>query len=139
MRPVGAFMTVIGMISLLVTASVASLNAASAAAITTADLYAICGKSDGASQAACKFYVLGAAEGAEISWMSGQRRPLFCVPSGVTSITLAHAFIQSAALQSVDRPDVGGVSAVATVLYALEHEYPCERAAETSSPTHNSH
>jgi hypothetical protein len=118
---------------LLLIAVAAPLHSAFAVTVTTADLYSMCGKSDDNSQVACKFYILGAAEGAEISWMSGQRRALFCIPNGVTSVSLAHAFTQSVAVQSVDRPDVGGVSAVASVLYALEHSYPCDTSPEQSA------
>lgn len=96
-----------------------------AASLTTAELYAMCGKPDDASQAACRFYILGTAEGAEISWLSGQRKPLFCVPDGVTSLAMERAFVTSVAQRALDHPELAGVSAVASVLFAFEHQFDC--------------
>lgn len=112
---------------------------ASAAGLSTAALSQMCGKQEPTSQLACQFYVLGAAEGAEISWMSGQRRALFCIPDGSSTGTMATAFLRHAQATMADRPEAGGVSAVATVLAALEKSFPCSEVSQSVSAVSGGH
>jgi len=101
---------------------------ARAHSIMTLDLYRLCSSPEPGSQSACRFYILGAAEGATASWLTGPRMPLFCIPDGASSEDLRLTFLHGADREAAERPTVGGISAVATLLYAFEHAYACKEA-----------
>jgi hypothetical protein len=120
-------------ITLGVLISVLLLKVAIAAPITTADLYGICSASDSASAVACRFYVLGAAEGAEASWQEAGAKPLFCIPNTATSTELSSAFEQALKRDIMSHPEIGSLSAVSTALFSFESAYPCGNTKHASA------
>jgi hypothetical protein len=100
-------------------------GAAHAASITTADLYGICGAKDPASAVACRFYILGAAEAAEVTWLDEGAKPLFCIANTVTSAELAAGVENNVNTDIVSHPEIAGVSAISSVVSTLGKLYPC--------------
>jgi hypothetical protein len=109
----------------LVVACAAYAGSARAASITTADLYGICGSKDPASAVACRFYILGAAEAAEVTWLGVGAKPLFCIANTVTSAELAAGVENDVNSHIVSHPEIAGVSAIASVVSTLGKLYPC--------------
>jgi hypothetical protein len=71
--------------------------------------------------------------------MAGQRRALFCIPDGSSTGAMATAFFRHAEAEMADQPDAAGVSAVATVLAALEKAFPCSDASQSVSAVSSHH
>jgi hypothetical protein len=100
-------------------------GAAHGASITTADLDGICASKDPASAVACRFYILGAAEAAEVTWLNEGAKPLFCIANTVTSAELAAGVENDVNTDIVSNPDIAHVSAIASVVSTLGKLYPC--------------
>ena len=95
------------------------------ASISTANLYGICASTDPGSAVACRFYVLGAAESAELTWQEIGAKPLYCISNTVTFIDLATAIRNDIKTDLALHPDVAALSAVSSVITSLQKLYPC--------------
>jgi len=98
---------------------------ARATSITISDLNGICGSKDPASVVACRFFILGAAEAAEVTWQGLGATPLFCISNTVTSADLATNVENNVNANIVSHPEIAGLSATSSVIIALGRMYPC--------------
>jgi hypothetical protein len=100
-------------------------KAAHANSITISDLNGICGSKEPASVVACRFYILGAAEAAEVTWQEVGATPLFCISNTVTSADLATSVENDVSANIVSHPEIARLSATSSVITALGKIYPC--------------
>jgi hypothetical protein len=114
-----------------------STFAQDAAQMTLGDLYKLCTSSNGGDKLACRFYILGVFEGAQLAGASVQDKSgifheakdkLFFVPEALTStameLTVKLKMGEDLAVYPEDR-DMPGVSFVIAV---ISKQFPCQKS-----------
>ena len=102
---------------------------------TAQDLLDLCADQSDAARAACKFYIHGAIQSAQLMRAadSGQQpQPIFC-PTDAVGVEQLVATLRS---QVSAHPERGGFPAPTVILGGGLKAYPCPKAAATAHPAH---
>jgi hypothetical protein len=103
------------------------------------DLYTMCTASDEVSKAACKFYILGVFEGAEMAGAAVVDRngrfqeakdKRFCVPEGLSSSAMELTVKMKMGSDLAVYPDDHTMPAVSFITAVIASEYPCHAPAK---------
>jgi hypothetical protein len=98
-------------------------SALAAARLTSADLLTVCTDKAAASQTACKFYIVGVAEGLEMGTQDPTDK--VCVPGDTSSDQLQAAFVTNISKALGLDQSNNGIPAAEGVAAALDLAYPC--------------
>jgi hypothetical protein len=98
-------------------------------------LLEFCSSKDASVNAACRFYILGVAQGFSIGSGSvfdkggsivGPTNNNFCIPQDISGASLVRIFITTAHADFAKYPDDQDSPAVSIVVAALIHSFPCQ-------------
>ncbi len=111
-------------------------NRAAAAQMKVGDLYKLCTSSDEGDKSACRFYILGVFEGAEIVGATVQDKSgtfqeakdkRFCVPEGLTSAAMELTVKMKMGEDVAVYPEDWDMPAVSFVTGLIALQFPCHK------------
>ena len=109
---------------------------AAAAQMTLGDLYKLCTSSNEGDKSACRFYILGVFEGAQIGGGTVQDKSgnlqeakdkRFCVPEGLTSAAMELTVKMKMGADLAVYPEDRDMPAVSFVMGVIAQQFPCQK------------
>lgn len=109
---------------------------AAAAQTTLGDLYKLCTSSNEGDKSACRFYILGVFEGAQLIGETVQDKSggfqaakdkRFCVPEGLTSAAMELVVKMKMGEDLAVYPQDRDMPAVSFVTAVISKQYPCQK------------
>ena len=94
--------------------------------MTATDLDMFCNSSDPTVEPACRFYILGVAQGISIGAGAANDKAHFCIPDDVPTTQLVAIFRRTAAALKSKFPADMKLPAASIVGAAFAREYPCK-------------
>ena len=111
-------------------------NPVAASQMTLGDLYKLCTSSNEGDKSACRFYILGVFEGAQIVGGTVQDKSgsfqeakdkRFCVPEGLTSTAMELTVKMKMGEDLAVYPEDRNMPAVSFVTALISKQFPCQR------------
>jgi hypothetical protein len=109
---------------------------ASAAQMKVGDLYNLCTSSNEGDKSACRFYILGVFEGAQLAGESVQDKSgnfqetkdkRFCVPDGLASSAMELTVKMKMGADLAVYPEDRDLPAVSFVMGVIATQFPCQK------------
>jgi hypothetical protein len=110
---------------------------AAGAQMTLGDLHKLCTSSDDSDKSACRFYILGVFEGAQMGtgtvrdqtgkFQEVKNKPI-CVPEGLTSLAMELTVKMKMGADLTVFPEDRSMPAVSFLLALITQEFPCQKA-----------
>lgn len=100
---------------------------ATAPQMTASELYDFCRDRADVTQAACRFFILGAAEGAAMAGGVVTVGGNFCLPVGTTAQEMELVYLRLVEPEFRAFPSDRALPAVSVVVAVLVQQYPCRK------------